>query len=70
VSQQIKLRAPDISCNHCAMAIQKGLGKVQGIASVSVDVPSKMVTFDYADEAALVRAKAALDDLGYPAKAA
>ncbi|MFH1086544.1 MAG: heavy-metal-associated domain-containing protein [Chloroflexota bacterium] len=62
----ITLRAPDISCSHCAMTIQRELKPVEGITAVRVDVAAKTVTFDYADEAALQRAKALMREIGYP----
>ena len=61
------LRAPDISCQHCAMTIKRELASVSGLTSVSVDVPSKTVTLEYDDEPTLQRAVALLEEIGYPA---
>ncbi|MHB0857720.1 MAG: heavy-metal-associated domain-containing protein [Anaerolineae bacterium] len=60
----------DISCTHCAMTIKRALAEVKGISAVDVDVPAKAVTFAYADDDALARAKAALEEAGYPAEEA
>jgi copper chaperone len=65
--EQITLTAPDISCEHCQRTIERELGTLAGVQSVSVDVPSKhvQVAFDPAQtsrEAIVAR----LDDEGYP----
>ncbi len=66
MSTTVVLKAPDISCPHCAMAIKRELTPTVGVQAVSVDVPTKQVTLTVADEAALARAKAALAAIGYP----
>jgi len=66
MSKRIKLTAPAISCKHCAMTIKRELGPVEGVKVVDVDVPTKAVDLEYADEAALARAKAKLEEIGYP----
>lgn len=63
---QVKLEAPDIGCNHCAMTIKQGLAPVEGVKVLGVDVPTKMVTLEVADDAALERAKVTLNEIGYP----
>lgn len=65
----IRLTAPNISCQHCAMAIKRELAGMEDIRVVEVDVPSKAVVLEYRDAQALERALAALDDIGYPAQA-
>jgi copper chaperone CopZ len=49
------------------MAIKRALASVTGVSAVEVDVLTKMVTLTIADEQALDRARASLDDIGYPA---
>ncbi|MHB1295289.1 MAG: heavy-metal-associated domain-containing protein [Anaerolineae bacterium] len=66
----ITLHTLDVSCNHCAMTIKRVLGNLEGISAIEVNVPAKTVTFAYADEDVLRRAKAALDEAGYPAQEA
>jgi copper chaperone CopZ len=70
VEQSITLYADDISCQHCAMTIKRELASVDGIADVQVDVAAKAITFGYRDDEALARAKATLDEIGYPIRAA
>ncbi len=67
MSKHIQLVAPDISCHHCAMTIKRELGSVEGITSVSVDVPTKTIDLEYTDDKALSEAKEVLNDIGYPA---
>lgn len=45
--QKTTLRAPDISCGHCVMAIQRAVGRLEGVASVEGDPGSKTVTVSY-----------------------
>jgi copper ion binding protein len=65
--ETITLTAPDISCAHCQATIEREVGSMNGIQTVSVDVPSKRVTvsFDPAEvsEGEIV---ARLDEEGYP----
>lgn len=63
----IMLKSADISCPHCAMAIKRGLAQVEGVSQVEVDVATKAVTLSVVDDQALLRAKATLDEIGYPA---
>ena len=63
------LEAPDISCDHCIMTIEKAITKLEGVRFVSGDPGSKLVTVEYdparADLAAIEQA---LEEEGYPVK--
>ena len=37
-------RSQNISCGHCAGTIERGLGELDGVVSVSVDVAARAVT--------------------------
>ena len=67
MSKQVSLNAPDISCNHCVMTIKRELAPVEGVEMVDVDLATKQVDLTVQDDAALERAKAMLDEIGYPA---
>ena len=41
------LNVPDISCAHCERAIAGALQPVEGVRTVSVDIPAKQVRVDY-----------------------
>ncbi len=65
--EKVIMVAPDISCQHCAATIKRALGRMRGVESVDVDVPSKKVIVDYdsgvTDSTAI---EAALTEEGYP----
>jgi copper chaperone CopZ len=61
------LNVPDISCEHCQNAITKALTPVEGVQSVSVDIPAKRVTVGYDESKVGVdRFKAILEEEEYP----
>jgi copper chaperone len=64
---QATLNVPDISCEHCQRTITNALTPVEGVRSVTVDIPSKQVEVDY-DEATLdvERMKEILEEEDYP----
>ena len=41
------LNVPNISCGHCQATITNALSPLAGVASVSVDIPTKKVTVQY-----------------------
>jgi copper chaperone len=41
------LTVPDISCEHCVRSVTEALSPIEGIQTVSVDIPSKQVTVAY-----------------------
>ena len=60
------LVAPDISCEHCQHAIEGAVGKLAGVNSVKVDIPSKTVDINYDPEkVTLTKIEEVLDDVGY-----
>jgi copper chaperone len=63
----VTLRVVNISCHHCVMTIQRELSRVQGVEKVDGNVQAKTVTLVYQDAEALVKAKATLNEIGYPA---
>ncbi len=64
--ESTSLVAPDISCEHCQHAIEGAIGKLQGVNSVKVDIPSKTVDINYDPEkVTLTKIEEVLDDVGY-----
>jgi copper chaperone len=57
---------PAMHCGHCERAVKEEVGAVSGVASVDVDLDTKLVTVrgDGLDDAAL---RAAIDEAGYTA---
>jgi copper chaperone len=41
------LTVPDISCEHCVRSVTEALTPIDGIQTVTVDIPSKQVTVAY-----------------------
>ena len=64
---QITLEAPDISCEHCIMSIEKALSKLDGVRFLSGDPTVKLVTLEY-DPAVLnvSSIEVAMEEEGYP----
>ena len=64
--ESTSLVAPDISCEHCQHAIEGAVGKLEGVNSVKVDIPSKTVDINYNPEkVTLTKIEEVLDDVGY-----
>ncbi len=61
------LQAPDISCDHCIMSIEKAVTKLPSVQFVSGDAEGKWVTLEY-DPAAvsLDQIAEAMEEEGYP----
>lgn len=56
----------EIHCDHCKVSIEGAVKAVSGVEFVKVDVPSKLVTVAYNEQAVgLDRIKAAIQDQGY-----
>jgi copper chaperone len=63
----VTLNVPDISCEHCERAIIGALQPIEGVRTVSVDIPAKQVRVDY-DEAYIKvkKMKEILEEEDYP----
>jgi copper chaperone len=66
MTQSTTLIAPDISCEHCQHAIEGAVGKVEGVSSVKVDIPTKSIHLTYdPQKVSLEKIEEVLDDTGY-----
>lgn len=63
--QQYKLKVSNVKCGGCVSNIQKGLGSMPGVSSVTVDIPTGEVTLQV-DSPDLTAIKQTLRTLGYP----
>ena len=66
---EIVLEAPDISCEHCIMTIEKALVKLPGVRFLAGDPEEKRVTVAF--DPALIELsaiEAAMEEEGYPVK--
>ncbi len=61
---ELTLKVPGMTCGHCKASVEGEVGKVAGVASVAVDLETKLVTVngDTLDRAAIV---AAIDEAGF-----
>jgi copper chaperone len=63
---ELVYRVDDMSCSHCVLAVTEEVSQVLGVASVDVDLDTKLVRVRGADvDAAAV--VVAIDDAGYDA---
>lgn len=64
------LSVPDISCAHCERAITNALEPIDGIESVRVDIPSRLVSVQFDEtRVGLDRIKDLLLEEEYPVAA-
>lgn len=63
----ITLSVPDVSCGHCVVTISQALKGLDGVSGANVDLKQKHATVHVADDQALTRVLARLDEEGYPA---
>jgi copper chaperone len=64
ISETMTYTVPGIHCAHCEAAIKQGVGALEGVAAVDVDLQAKLVTVRgerLEDE----RLRAAIDEAGY-----
>jgi copper chaperone len=66
---QVTLEAPDISCDHCIMSIEKAVTKLPGVRFVSGSPDEKHVVIEYDPGTTdLESIEAAMEEEGYPVK--
>ena len=65
-TQDVTLAVPDISCEHCVHTINTALSTLEGVESVSTDIPTKTVHLRYDPaQLSMETVEATLDDAGY-----
>jgi copper chaperone len=65
------LNVPDISCEHCERAITGALLPVDGVESVTVDIPARQVRVEYdPGQVSIERMKEILQAEDYPVQSA
>lgn len=64
---QKTVSVPNISCQHCVATIERELGDLQGVESVSADQASREVTVEWTAAGTDWQSIASyLGDIGYP----
>ena len=56
-----------MTCNHCKMAVERGISEVTGVQSVQVDLPAKKAHVSWEEPATLAAIRRAVEDAGYTA---
>lgn len=65
--QEITLKVPDVSCEHCVRSIAGALTPVEGVESFNTDLATKTVSLRFnPDQVSLDTIEEALDEAGYP----
>jgi len=66
---QVTLEAPDISCEHCIMSIEKAVTKLPSVRFVSGDPDGKQVVVEFDPQLTdLATIEGAMEEEGYPVK--
>ena len=61
----VTLSAPEIHCDNCKKSIEGAVAPIDGVSAVSVDVPARTVTVDYAEPANVAIVSAAITEVGF-----
>lgn len=63
------LKVEGMSCNHCVNAVETGVGELEGVSTVKVNLDAGEVAVDF-DEgtASLAEIKEAIEDQGFDVK--
>ena len=65
--ERATLTAPDISCGHCVATINKAVGALDGVRTVTTSEQTKQVLIEFDPrKVSLTRIEAVLDEEGYP----
>jgi copper chaperone CopZ len=65
-THQAEFRSPEIECDGCARSIKMAIGRMTGVATVTVNVPAKTIAIGYSDPATEEQLVATLDNIGFP----
>lgn len=65
--ERATLTAPDISCGHCVATVQKAVGELPGVQTVSANADTKKVEIAFdPSQVNLTKIEAVMDEAGYP----
>ena len=61
------VKVPNISCGHCVKTIEREVGEMAGVSSVSASQESREVTVDWDDDrTSWQEVEALLEEINYP----
>lgn len=62
-----KIEVENLKCSGCAGTIKKGLNSIEGVSDLSIDIETKIITFNSETEI-IDTVKEKLGKMGYPEK--
>lgn len=68
--KKVTFSVPEMSCGHCTSSIEKGLGAVAGVHSVTSDLATKTTTIEFDDAVTTAQLIETFDDIGFDVKEA
>ena len=66
--KQQDFRTPDITCNHCIMAIQVELTQTKGVVSVAGNPQDRRISVVWSAPASEEEIRRVLSEMNYPAQ--
>ncbi|WP_413364435.1 copper chaperone CopZ [Lysinibacillus sp. 3P01SB] len=64
--ENVTFQVKGMSCGHCVKAVEGGLGQLEGVEKVTVQLNAGTVEVAYkGDQVTIDQMKAAIDDQGY-----
>jgi copper chaperone len=57
---------PNVNCGHCKMMIERKVGELSGVASISVNVDTKQAVIKFGAPATEAEIESLLAEIGYP----
>ena len=68
-TEQITLKAPDISCGHCVSSVQQTVGALNGVSQVEASAETKLINVRFDPNLTnRVQIESSLKAAGYPAQ--
>lgn len=60
-----QFRVPGVSCQHCVRAVTNEVAALGGVQQVTVDLDTKLVTVQHAEQVSTEQIVAAINEAGY-----
>jgi copper chaperone len=60
-----QFRVPGVSCQHCVSSVTQEVTALDGVQKVEVDLATKLVTVEHAEQVTTEQIVAAINEAGY-----
>ncbi len=60
-----QFNVPGVSCQHCVASVKKEVSALSGVKNVNVDLDTKTVTVEHAEQVTPAAIVAAINEAGY-----